>query len=204
MMDGQLRPNRITNKPLLARFEAVDRARFVPDAAKATAYVDAPIALPNGRELMSPLTLAHLLQALELQPTDSLLILAGNTGYSAAIAAPLVAQVTLVEDDKALLANAKKEVTAENITLVNAAPTHPPKGKKYAAILLDTVVDTLPATITDALTEGGKLAFIRQGRDGVYEAATLTRHGKTLMDETLFETGGTVHPAFQHHEGFVF
>ena len=40
MVDGQLRPNKVTNVDLLAAVGELPRERFLPDALRAVAYAD--------------------------------------------------------------------------------------------------------------------------------------------------------------------
>lgn len=206
MVDGQLRPNRITDKALLARFAVVPREVFVPEALAGTAYVDAPQGLEGGREMFSPMVLAHLLQGLAVDETSAVMVVAGNTGYSAALLAGLVAKVVCVDDDKVLVAAAKKNLEGlKNVTCVQAAvDVGAPKQGPYDAILLDAAVGHVPSALVAQLKDGGKLATVRPGADGVLEACVMAKHGGAVFEEALFETKGHVLPALQVAEGFVF
>ena len=53
MIDGQLRPNRVTNAQLLAAIAELPRERFLPDGLSSVAYADEDVPLGNGRYLMS-------------------------------------------------------------------------------------------------------------------------------------------------------
>jgi protein-L-isoaspartate(D-aspartate) O-methyltransferase len=152
------------------------------------------------------MVLAHLLQGLGIDDTSTVMVVAGGTGYSAALLAGLVAKVVLVDDDKALLALAKRNVAEfKNITCVQAgvdvgAPKHGP----YDAILLDAAVGHVPPALLSQLRDGGKLATVRPGADGVLEACVVVKHGSAVFEEALFETKGHVLPALQVAESFVF
>ena len=102
LIDGQLTPNDITNEALLDAVRAVPRELFVPDAFKATAYVDEEIPLGEGRVLIEPLLQAKLLQAMEVAPHESVLIIGGASGYSAALLARFAARIEMVEENPAL------------------------------------------------------------------------------------------------------
>src|SRR6185312_17564520 len=65
MIDGQLRPNRVTNSQLLAAIADLPRERFLPDGRKALAYADDDIPLGSGRFLMEPMVLARLSQNIQ-------------------------------------------------------------------------------------------------------------------------------------------
>lgn len=208
MVEGQLRPNKINNPQLLAQFTRLPREQFTPAAAQAQAYLDQPLPLGNGREMFSPMVAARLIQELHVTPESHVLIIAGNTGYSAAILAGLAAHVTVQEDDATLLKTAKSHLEDfANVTFISGGldkiPTTP-----VDAILIDSTVATLApfrlAVIGHVLKEGGHAAAVRLGSDGLPEAITLTKHGKSLIEEVLFETKSTPHPTYKAEDSFVF
>ena len=52
MVEGQLRPNRVTNAALLEAISVLPREQFLPDAVRAVAYADDDVPLgakPNKR-----------------------------------------------------------------------------------------------------------------------------------------------------------
>src|SRR5258708_37645061 len=93
MIDGQLRPNRVTNAPLLAVIGELPRERFLPEAMRSVAYADDDVPLGDGRYLMEPMVLARLIQALQPRPADRALVVASGRGYGAALLARLVQSV---------------------------------------------------------------------------------------------------------------
>jgi protein-L-isoaspartate(D-aspartate) O-methyltransferase len=86
MVDGQLRPNRVTNTSLLAAIGELPRERFLPEGLRSVAYADDDVPLGNGRFLMEPMVLARLLQALQPQPDDKALVVASGRGYGQTVA----------------------------------------------------------------------------------------------------------------------
>ena len=207
MVDGQLRPHKVNNKQLLQRFATVPRERFV--ATPASAYLDQPASLAAGREAYSPLVAARLVQALELAPTDTVLVVAAGTGYTAAILAPLCSSVVAVEDDADLAKQAETNFLATGLTTVKMTIDNPAHGYQpaapYNAIVIDAPFAELHGSLVSQLAEGGRLAGVRIGTDGIPEATLFTKHGNTLITEVLFETkSATVHPAFTVSEKFVF
>lgn len=205
MIDGQLRPSRVNTPAVLQAFAAVPRELFVPAAQQATAYADATQPLGEARSMPAPLVQARLIQGLTVTPEDTVLVVGGATGYSAAVLSHLAAAVTLVEDDRKLATQAQKTFATLGlmVDVKNLPLTETGKGT-FKAILLEAPADTIPQTLFAQLAEGGKLAAIRKGADGVMEAALYTKHGGTVFDETLFETEGHPHPAFTQPQGFVF
>src|SRR4026209_1732278 len=99
MIDGQLRPNRVNNAPLLAAIADLPRERFLPSALRSVAYADDDVPLGNGRFLMEPMVLARLIQSLQPRPDDRGMVVASGRGYGAALLARLVNSVATVESD---------------------------------------------------------------------------------------------------------
>jgi len=205
MIDGQLRPSRVNTPSVLHAFAAVPRELFVPANQQATAYADAAQPVGEGRTMPAPLVQARLIQGLNVTPEDNALVVGGATGYSAAVLSHLAASVTLVEDDRKLAAQAERAFSTLGLTVdvKNRPLTETGKGT-FKVILVEAPADTIPQGLFSQLAEGGKLAAIRKGADGVMEAALYTKHGGTVFDETLFETEGHTHPAFAQAQGFVF
>src|SRR5215475_16227815 len=106
MVDGQLRPNRVTNAALLAAVGELPRERFLPDGLRSVAYADDDVPLGGGRFLMEPMVLARLVQALQVQPDDKVLVVASGRGYGAALLSRLAKSVVAVESDPTLAGSA--------------------------------------------------------------------------------------------------
>ena len=115
MVEGQLRPNRVTNSQLLAVIGALPREKFLPDGLRSVAYSDEDVPLGNGRFLMEPMVLARLIQTLQPRETDRALVVASGRGYGAALLARLVKSVVAIESDAALAAAAER--TAKELGL---------------------------------------------------------------------------------------
>ena len=82
MIDGQLRPNRVTNIQLLTAIADLPRERFLPGGLRSLAYADDDVPLGNGRYLMEPMILARLIQTLQAQLEDRALVVASGAGAS--------------------------------------------------------------------------------------------------------------------------
>jgi protein-L-isoaspartate(D-aspartate) O-methyltransferase len=112
MVEGQLRPNRVTNSQLLAVIGALPREKFLPDGLRSVAYSDEDVpaaALPDG---------AHGAGAPDpdLQPRETDRALVGRPAASgAALLARLVKSVVAIESDTALAAAAER--TAKELGL---------------------------------------------------------------------------------------
>src|SRR3546814_17087793 len=85
MIEGQLRPNKVTDEAILSAMGTVPRERFLPNGKRAVAYVDEDIGMGKGRFLMEPIVLAPLIQAAGVEPVDIVLDIRPGEGDSAAI-----------------------------------------------------------------------------------------------------------------------
>jgi protein-L-isoaspartate(D-aspartate) O-methyltransferase len=207
MVESQLRPNRVTDIDLLERFADVPREKFVDHACQAMAYADEPIAMGQGRKMLSPLVCARLLQDLHLEATDHVLVIAGGTGYSAVLMSPLVAEVTLLEENPYLLDAARKnllDLDLRNIKLVEGKPEVGQPKWMFDKILIDAPAAEVPPALFDQLKNGGRLAVVTRNHTGLMEATVYSKTGKTVFESPLMETKGDILPNFAPQERFVF
>ena len=129
MVDGQLRPNRVTDPRVLDAMRELPREDFLPATARALAYADEDVPLPGGRALVEPMVIARLAQLAAVRPGDRALVVCAGTGYGAAVLARCGARVTAVESDATLAGIAQKALAAH---LPAAAPRWPKCGGKMA------------------------------------------------------------------------
>ncbi len=221
MVDGQVRPNRVTDPRLIAALRELPRERFLPPSAAVLAYADEDVPLGvgqgrvgqggSGRVMLAPMTLARLVQAmLDRSEGGHALVLGAGTGYGAAVLARCGFSVTAAEDDPALCARARlalAEVGA-SVTAVEAGPANPPQGP-FEAILIEGGFEVLPDTIAARLAPrggaaGGRLYGIRRSGFGVGQAVIgeLTPAGLALVP--LFDAFTACLPGLAAPPSFVF
>ncbi len=80
----------LTQPELLAAFQLVDRARFIPATNISDAYNDIDLEVGFGQILDSPVTIAHMLSALQLESGAKVLDLGTGSGYVAALLSQIV------------------------------------------------------------------------------------------------------------------
>lgn len=207
MIDCQLRTSGVSNPGLLAAFAAVPREMFVPRELAAVAYVDAPVSVGHGRTMMEPLSLGRLLEVVKIAAGESVLIVGGSTGYSAAIIAKLSARVTMVEQDAALADRARGTLATlgvDNVVVIEAAHTGgAPGGAPYDVLVLDGAVETLPEPLLGQLRDGGRVAGVTVD-GGVGRAMTGRMIGGTFGSEIFAEAVAAPLPGFGRDKTFVF
>lgn len=192
MVEGQLRPNGITDPALLAALSSVERERFVPVGVRGAAYVDAPINIGNGRNLIEPMLLAKMLQAATLAATERVLHICCGSGYGAAISSRLVRAVVALESDATLFAWAQKNLSGlDNVQLVNDEPSRGyPEGAPYDVIIIEGAMTSIPPILTAQLAEHGRLvsALTGHGRTGslvLFERVGAAFSRRTICDAWL-------------------
>jgi protein-L-isoaspartate(D-aspartate) O-methyltransferase len=209
MVDGQLRPNRVTNAQLLAVVGELPRERFLPGGLKSVAYSDEDVPLGNGRYLMEPMVLARLIQTLQAGPEDRALVVAAGPGYGAALLAGLVKSVVAVESDAGLAGSADQTIKAlglANVTLVTGqAEAGAAASGPYDVILIEGAVRQIPPAILDQMAEGGRLVTVLAGGPGALGVAQLVvKEGGVSSGRPLFDAGTPVLPGFAPPARFTF
>ena len=209
MVDGQLRPNRVTNAQLLAAIGDLPRERFLPAGLKSVAYADDDVPLGNGRFLMEPIVLARLLQTLQPLPEDRALVVASGAGYGAALLARLVKTVVAVEADAGLASSAEQIIAELGMTNVQHVVGRMEEGcaaqGPYDVILVEGAVQKVPAAILDQLAEGGRLGTVIAAPTGMLGVAHLmVKEGGVVSARPLFEAGTPCLPGFAAPARFTF
>ncbi len=204
MIDSQLRPTGVNDPSVLAAFRAVDRARFVPAAASALAYSDAAIPLAPGRAMLEPMILGLLLIHAKIVTGERVLVIGAGTGYAAAILAALGCSVTALESDGGLAATARTNLGSSTTVVDGPLPGGWATGAPYDLVLLDGAAADLPRALVDQVVDGGRLAGVIVGADGVGRATVGRVVGGHFAGIGFAETGAPVLPGFARAPAFVF
>jgi protein-L-isoaspartate(D-aspartate) O-methyltransferase len=209
MVDGQLRPNRVTNAQLLAAIGDLPRERFLPAGLQSVAYADDDVPLGKGRFLMEPMVLARLLQTLQPLPDDKALVVASGVGYGAALLARLVKAVVAVEPDADLAGSAEQTIRNLGITNVQQVVGKMEEGcaaqGAYDVILIEGAVQKVPVAILDQLAEGGRLGTVIAAPTGMLGVAHLmVKEGGVASGRPLFDAGTPPLPGFAAPPRFTF
>lgn len=208
MVESQLRTNRVFEPVLIDAFESLPRERFVPEARRGIAYVDEDLPLGGGRYLMEPMVLGRLIQAAAIEPSDSVLDVAGATGYGAAILARLAASVVLLEPDGSLSQQA--ETALDRLQIDNAVVVTGDPAEGYArqapfeVIVVEGAMAEVPTALLEQLAEGGRLVAPLLEKPGLCRAVLLRKDGGAVSQRVLFDCATPALPGFERKEGFVF
>ena len=208
MIEGQLRPNTVTDERVINAFGALRRELFVPEKLHGIAYGDRALPLGGDRYLMAPMVAGRLVQALEIKRGDTALVVGAGVGYEAAVIAQLARSVVALEDDEELARLGRAALVEHRIASVKYVEEPGASGSRarlaYDVILFAGAVAEIPAEIAAQLTEGGRLAAVVKPVDGVGRATLVTRAGGLLAHRVIFDAATPLLPGFARKPAFVF
>ncbi|HET7680796.1 MAG TPA: protein-L-isoaspartate O-methyltransferase [Xanthobacteraceae bacterium] len=213
MVDGQLRPNDVTDARILGAMLETPRERFLPQAKASWAYLDFDLPIlegPDGRprrRMLKPMLLGKMIQIVSLRETDSVLDIGCGTGYSSAVIAQLARTVVALEEEAALALAAKESLYALGITNVSVE-TGPlaagyPARAPYDVIFLQGATEVEPQMLFPQLRDGGRLVCVRD-RGGPGTAVLYRRSGDDVSGWPSFDATASVLPGFAATPAFVF
>jgi protein-L-isoaspartate(D-aspartate) O-methyltransferase len=208
MVDGQVRPNKVSDPRIITAMRRLPRERFVPPNLAALAYADEDVPLGERRVLLAPAVIARLVQLTAITAGERALVVAAGTGYGAALLAACGARVTALEEAASLQAIAQT-ILAELAPSVNlvAGPLSSgwPTGAPYDAILVEGAVREIPRAIGEQLhRQTGRLVTIYTGNGGLGQAVLAETSSAGLRTWPMFDCATPALPGLTPSPGFVF
>ena len=206
MVDTQVRPNDVTKYNVIAAMLEIPREEFVPDSRRDVAYVGENIEIARGRVVLEPRTIAKMIDALDLQPTELVLNLAAGYGYTAAVLGRLAQAVVAVEEDAEMAAEATRRLAgigADNVAVVQGPLAAGHKAEApYDAILIEGAIEELPGSLAEQLAEGGRIiALFLDATVGVVRSGV--KLDGVITWRYAFNAGAPVLPGFRRVREFT-
>jgi protein-L-isoaspartate(D-aspartate) O-methyltransferase len=207
MVDNQIRPADVTKFPIIEAMLSVPREEFVPAARREAAYVGENIDLGQGRVILDPRTLAKMLDALNVQPSELVLDIGCAFGYSSAVLAQLAEAVVALEEEPSLAKEAAAGLSqqdADNVAVIEGplaegAAQHGP----YDVIVIQGGVRAVPDPLLDQLNPGGRICCLfMEGALGVVRIGYRLDNGISWRD--VFNATAPVLPGFELKPSFAF
>ncbi len=191
MVEQQVRAWDVLDQDILNVLRNVPREQFVPRGFESLAFADMEIPLGHGQAMMTPTLEGRVLQALELEATDTVLEIGTGSGFLAACLARLAAAVTSVDIHEEFLESAASNLEDSGVTNVQLlamdAMERLPEGQ-FDAIAVTGSIQTLDPRFVMALKPEGRL-FVVVGDPPAMDARLLRRTGETdWQTRSLFET----------------
>jgi len=194
MIQQQIRPWNVTDNEVLSVMAEIPRERFVPAAYRNLAYADLEIPISEGQIMLAPKVVAHMLQALAIQPHDKILQLGTGTGYITACLCRLGGHVVgmelhaeLAEQTRTGLQALKPRRLKVRVGngLAESVEGHPFDVIAVTGSLPDA---TALETLETQLAPGGRL-FAIVGEEPIMEAQLVTRIAdRDFRRRSLLET----------------
>ena len=212
MVDGQVRPNKVTNPRIIEAMRVLPRERFVPAGAKSLAYADEDVPLGGERVLMEPMLIARLLQIADMLAGERVLVLGAGCGYGAALAAACGAIVVALESDAELGARTQVllgELAPSVTVMVGPLAAGCPAQAPFDVVLVDGAFEELPPAVLSQLRRpGGRLVGIQVGAgrtsQGVLgEVAGPAGHDAVAL-RPVFDAASPALPELRRAAAFVF
>jgi protein-L-isoaspartate(D-aspartate) O-methyltransferase len=182
MIDSQLRTSGVNQPWVLAAMASLEREQFVPEAARAAAYIDRAIALGEGRWLAAPLVHARMLAEAAPTAADKALLVGDGKGYLAALLGPLCGSLDAIDP---------------------AAASAKGKSGVYSLIVVDGAIEHLPESLTARLADDGRLVTGLVA-EGVTRLATGRKAAGEVALLALAELGIPVLPEFAAPKAWKF
>ena len=212
MVERQIRTFDVTDAGVLARMREVPRELFVDPNLATLAYSDACLTVTGAqpRELTAPLILARELKEARLREGERVLVVAGGSGYAAALIAGLVGSVVSLDDDAILSAKAQANFSALGLnnakTLAAPLAQGAPGEAPFDLIFVDGVSQGAFEPLFKQLSAGGRLVAIVAGEAGarVGKATLFQNADGHISTRVLFDASAGALAAFARPQAFVF
>lgn len=170
MVELQLRRRGIHDRRVLVAMSRVPRELFLPEEVRPYAYVDGALPIGHGQTMSQPYIVATICQLLELAGQERILDVGTGSGYQAAVLAELAPEVVTIERIPDLAERARTalaEAGYERVVVLDGdgslgARDHAP----FDAVAVAAAAPSVPATLYQQLTIGGRLVVPRGSRWG--------------------------------------
>ena len=214
MVDSQLRTNEVTDHRILQVMLNLPREEFVPKDRMGIAYMDQELHVGRDGEgadryMMSPMTIAKLIQLAGVNEKDMVLVIGCTTGYVAALLARLADSVICLERDELLekaAAERLEKLGCDNVATVRG---HLEEGYfkegPYDVIVLNGGVEMIPPSLFDQLKDGGRLVAVQSAHSSVGRAHLFRKIGDEVGENRIsFDAQSHLLPGFERVHAFSF
>ncbi len=193
MIEQQVRPWDVSSRRVLDTLANIPREEFTPAEYRDFALMDTEIPIGHGEYMMPPRLEGRLMQALNIQPDDTVFELGTGSGFLTACMATLGKHVYSVEIHPDLSESAAEKLKAQGISNTtlwqgNAVNSWTEGPGTYDAVAITASLPSYDERFEHLLKIGGRL-FIIVGTAPVMEAWLITKlNGFDYRREALFET----------------
>ncbi len=164
----EIADNLLISSAIYDAFLQIPRKEFVPKGMERQAYSLDALPILGNQWISSPLTVAKMTSALEIEGVDNILEIGCGSGYQAAILSKIVRRVFTIERIESLLKEAKERFAKLDLQNIHVRFDDGQRGWKsyapYERILFSAATELVPQKLFDQLANGGILvAPIKDG-----------------------------------------
>lgn len=189
MVESQLRARGIRDERVLAAMSRVPRQEFIPAEYRDQVYEDHPLPIGEGQTVSQPYIVAIMLQALALDPSDTVLEVGTGSGYQTALLAELTHQVYSVERHSSLARIAEATLARlgyGNVqVLLGDGSNGLPERAPFDAIVVSAAAPQIPAPLFEQLRDGGGRMVIPVGPAQAQELQLVHKEAGQSVVSTL-------------------
>lgn len=195
MVQGQIRPFGITKQNILKAFLDTPKEEFVPVKYKEVTYTDIAIPIDKETSILENKIIAKALEELNIQDSDTALVVGTKLGYVAALLSLLAKNVVCLETNSQLFELAKsnfERLGIRNITQIHQDSytqfNNPSKENYINKIFINGSCDIIPKSLFDILVTGGKIFAIVGSEPRMFATVYTKIDDKKIGKDILLET----------------
>ena len=189
MVALQIEARGVRDPRVLDAMREVPREAFVPPIHAADAYLDRPLPIGEGQTISQPYIVGAMLEAAQIGPQDRVLEIGAGSGYAAALASRLAAEVLAVERIAKLAEGARDRLARlgyGNVAiLIDDGSQGVPEGGPFDVILVAAAGPEVPEPLLAQLAPGGRLVMPVGERFGPQRLLRLRRTSSGIEREDL-------------------
>jgi protein-L-isoaspartate(D-aspartate) O-methyltransferase len=163
MVRDHIQARGVSNLHVLEAMRNVPREAFVDPDLTEFAYEDTPLPIASGQTISQPYIVAQMLDAAGLKPGDRVLEIGTGSGYAAAVASHVAAEVFTIERQAELVQSARDRLAKlryENVSVLKGDGTLGwPQQAPYDAIIVSAGGPIAPPALLEQLAIGGRLVI---------------------------------------------
>jgi protein-L-isoaspartate(D-aspartate) O-methyltransferase len=192
MVEQQVRPWEVLDARVLELFARIQREDFVPVRYRKMAFADLSIPLDHGEFMMKPVVEGRMLQAVDIQPGETVLEIGTGSGFITACLAHLASHVVSVDIHESFTHEASRRLGEHGIENAELHSGDVMRGwqpeQAQDVVVVTGSVPSIPEAFQGWVNPGGRL-FCITGQSPAMEAVLLTRLNATeWRRDSLFET----------------
>jgi protein-L-isoaspartate(D-aspartate) O-methyltransferase len=191
MVERYIKGAGVNDERVLQAMGKTPRHEFVPESLRERAYFDMALPIGSAQTISSPFIVALMTEALDPQPTDTVLEIGTGSGYQAAVLSSLVDRVysiEIVEELGERAAEVLKRLGYENVfTRVGDGFLGWPDAAPFDKIIVTCSPESVPEPLVEQLREGGQI-IIPVGERYQQTLYRMTKKDGVLQREALRPT----------------